>query len=176
MLSEGRELSIRGLYYYARELYYNARYPEAIVYFNKFLETGQGWVEDNITACSMLSKCYAELKDTHNTLFVLLKSFGYDTPRAEICCQLGYYYKDLCDYPKAIFWFELAGNLKKPETTWGFMEHDCWTYIPAIELCVCHYRLGNIEESIKYNDQAEQYKPDAAPVLYNKKLFTAMKK
>lgn len=40
----------RCLYYYARELYYHGRYGDAIAYFNKFLNTEMGWVEDNICA------------------------------------------------------------------------------------------------------------------------------
>jgi len=48
IIFRGIDLSTRGLYYYARELYYHGRYDDAIVYFNKFLDTGAGWVEDKI--------------------------------------------------------------------------------------------------------------------------------
>lgn len=70
-------LSPRGIYYYARELYYNEMYDEAIGYFTKFLNTEQGWIEDNIDACFILSICYKN-KNEKNMLNILLKSFEYD--------------------------------------------------------------------------------------------------
>lgn len=171
LISEGKCLSPRNLFYYARELYYNKRFDDAIIYFNKFIDSEKGWIEDIISACYDLSICYNAKNDKQNMLKSLLKSFEYDTPRAEICCQIGYYYFDKNDYDKAIFWYELATKLKMPKDGWGFILYDCWGYQPCIQICVCHYRLGNIKEAIKYNDMAAEYKPNDSSVLYNKKLF-----
>lgn len=176
MIAEGKPLSPRNLFYCAREYYHNADYDHAITYFNQFLDSGQGWVEDNISACFDLSKCYTAKNDWENVLKTLLRSFAYDTPRAEICCQIGYYFINIKEYEKAIFWFDLATKLKKPQTSWGFISHDYWDYIPCVELCVCYDRLGNISEAVKYNDSAAKYKPDDAAVLYNKKYFDSLKK
>lgn len=172
IISSGKPLSSRGTYYYARELYYNKKYDQAIEYFNKFLDGNDGWIEDNIGACYILSLCYQNINDNKNILKTLLRSFEYDTPRAEICCQLGYYYFTLSDYTKAIFWYKLASHLEKPTDNWGFILHDYWGYIPSIQLCVCYYKLGNISESIRYNNLASKYKPESAAVIYNKKYFS----
>ena len=174
MLSKGKELTPRGLYYYARELKDNGRYDEAIRYFSKFLDSGKGWLEDNITACSELAKCYSINNDSESSLKAMIRSFEYDTPRAEICCQIGYYYKNKETYSKALFWFDLATNLKKPENSWGFLDHDAWGYIPCVELSVCYDKLGNIEEAIKFHNKAAEYKPDAPSVLYNEKYFEGL--
>lgn len=171
VIASGTELSLRGIYYYARELYYNEKYNLAIDYFNKFLDDEGGWIEDKIFACSSLSVCYKNIKDKKNVLKTLLKSFEYDTPRAEICCQLGDYYFNLHDYKKAIFWYKLATQLETPTNIVGFQFHDCWGFIPNIQLCVCYYRLGNINEAIKYNEIAGEYKPLDACVKYNKNYF-----
>lgn len=171
ILAEGKNLSTRGIYYYARELYYNEKYDEAIKYFNEFLDNEKGWVEDNISACFELSKCYNYKNDKKDMIRVLLKSFEYDTPRAEICCQLGYYYFEKMDYEKAIFWYKMATELKKPVGSWGFFSHDCWGYIPCIQLCVCFDKMGNREAAIKYNDKAAEYKPEDPAVIYNKDYF-----
>lgn len=53
-ISKGMNLTPRGLYYYARELFYNREYDDAIKHFNKFLDTEEGWVEDNISSCYTL--------------------------------------------------------------------------------------------------------------------------
>ena len=175
MIAEDKPLSPRNLFYCAREYYHNADYDHAIEYFNKFLNSGQGWVEDNISACFDLSKCYNAKNDSENALKTLLRSFSFETPRAEICCQIGYYFSNIKKYDKAIFWFDLAARLKKPQNSWGFILHDYWDYIPYMELCVCHDRLGNIDEAVKYNDKAAKCKPDNAAVLYNKKYFDSIK-
>lgn len=101
----------------------------------------------------------------------LLKSFQYDNPRAEICCQLGYHYFDKCDYKKAIFWYELALKLEKPEQC-EFYIPDYWGYIPNIQLCVCYNKLNNLDEAIKFNEKAARYKPNSPAVLYNRKYFS----
>lgn len=176
MIAEGKELSPRSLCYFARELYYNANYDEAIRYFNQFLDSGKGWVEDCINACYDLSICYNHKDDQAKRLKTLLRSFEYDTPRAEICCGLGYYYIEKEDYKRAIFWFDLAAKLEKQEDTWGFKLHDCWGYLPNIQLCICHDKLGNIEQAIEYNNRAEEFKPGDPFVLSNKRYFDNLKK
>lgn len=175
ILSQGKELTPRGQYYYARELKDSCRYDDAIKYFNKFLDSEKGWTEDNIAACGELARCYSINNENRNSLRAMLRSFEFDTPRAEICCQIGYYYKNKEEYNQAIFWFELATNLKKPENGWGFINHDSWGYIPCIELSVCYDKLGNVEEAIKYNNKAAEYKPDNFAVLFNKKYFEGLK-
>ncbi len=171
LILQGRELTPRGLYYYARELKDNEKYVTAIEYFNKFLDSGLGWVEDNINACHELSRCYDAIGDYKKSLVSMLKSFEYDTPRAEICCQLGYHFKAVENYAQALFWFELATKLKKPKNCWGFIQDDYWGFIPNIELCVCYFKLGNIEEAVKCNNKAAEYKPQDPAVIYNKQYF-----
>lgn len=171
LLSEGKILTPRGLFYYARELYQNGIFDEAIKYFNEFLDTGKGWVEDNISACFDLSKCYNIIGDKKSMLKILLRSFEYDTPRAEICCNIATYYFENQDYNKAIFWYKLASELNKPANSWGFISHDYWGYIPNIQLCVCYDRLGKREEAIKYNDKAAEYKPNSPGVISNRSYF-----
>lgn len=171
LLSKGRGLSPRGLFYYARELYHNESYDEAIKYFNRFLDTEKGWVEDNINACFNLSVCYHAKNDKKNMLKALIKSFEYDNPRAEICCQLGYFYFEKRDYERAIFWYKLAAEIKEPKNGWGFISHDYFGYIPNIQLCVCYDKLGNIHEAIKYNNKAAEFKPNDPSIAHNKAYF-----
>lgn len=176
LVAAGKELSPRGLFYFGRELYYAARNGEAIHYFNAFLDSGLGWIEDNISACYMLSKCYFALNDPLKRLKSLLRSMEYDLPRAEACCELGYYYKQLTDYKKAMFWFELAMKLQKPLDNLGFHWHDYYDYIPSIELSVCCDKLGLLDEAIRYNELAGTFKPNNTSVEYNRKYFIGLKK
>ena len=171
LLAQGEELSPRGMYYYARELKDHARYTDAIKYFRLFLDGEQGWVEDKISACGELAKCCLSEKMPEEALLCMLRSFSYDTPRAEICCQIGYYFKGQRKYRQAAFWFELILGLDKKEYSLGFRWEDCRGYIPCIELAVCYDKLGEYEKAAKCNEMAADYKPDSQAVMLNKKYF-----
>ena len=174
-LATGEELSPRGLYYYARELKDHGRYGDAIVFFNRFLDTGQGWLEDNIVACRLLAECYRRQDMEDQQHLALVRSFRYDTPRAETCCDLGYLYKNKGDFERAVFWFHLAVNLEKPKHNWGFMEEDCWGFLPYLELAVCCDRLGQYELAASYNERAAWWKPEDPAVLHNRSYFESLK-
>jgi len=171
LIAEGKELSPRGMYYYARELKGHQRYADAIDWFSLFLDSGKGWAEDNITACGELAYCYLAENQHNKALLAMLRSFSYDTPRAEACCQIGSFFIDQGKYSQATFWFELVLKLKKDNDNWGFYQKDYWGYFPCIELAVCYDKLGEYEKAALFNEMAAQYKPDSFEVLHNKKYF-----
>ncbi|WP_242854421.1 glycosyltransferase family 2 protein [Oxobacter pfennigii] len=170
-LNKGEEFSPRDLYYYANELRDHGTFDKAAEFYEKFLNTGQGWVEDNIGACGKLADCYYNLKDRSRELMYTLKSFEYDSPRAEFCCRLGYYFLNLSKYREAIFWYKLASELEKPKESWGQMNHSCWTWLPHLQLCVCYDRLGEHELASRHNELAAQYIPDDPRIDFNRKYF-----
>ncbi|MCL2421499.1 MAG: glycosyltransferase family 2 protein, partial [Defluviitaleaceae bacterium] len=107
----GKPLTPRQQYYYARELKDHGMWADAAHHFKEFIDSKKGWVEDNIAACYNLSICYNALGDEKNQqkiLPILLKSFEYDAPRAEICSEIGYFYKRKNDYATALKWFKIA--------------------------------------------------------------------
>jgi len=175
ILADGEHLSPRGTYYFARELKDSLKFDEAICFFNRFLSSGQGWIEDNVAACMELATCYATKNLRKDQLLALTQSFIYDTPRAEACCALGYVWKEAGDFKRAAFWFRLATTLEKPENCWGFHHEDCWGYIPNIELAVCFDRLGNPQVAKHYNELASEYKPDDPAVKFNHNYFNSLK-
>ena len=172
-LNDGKKLSPRSTYYFARELKDHDRFIEAIYYFEQFLDSKLGWIEDNIASCFNLAFCYKTLGNNEKALTSLLRSFTYDSPRAEITCEIGYFYKSKNDFQKALEWFLLTTKLQKPSTL-GFVLNDYWNFIPNIELCVCYYKLGNIEKARYYNELASKYKPNSDAVLYNQKFFESL--
>lgn len=174
-LAEGKELSPRASYYFARELKDNGFIAEAAARFEDFLAEGKGWVEDNISAAQELAECYFALNENNKGLNVLFGSFLYDLPRSEICCRLGYYYKAQKDYQKALYWFEralLPMNEERPPRL-GFTRPECSGYIPAIECAVCLDALNDPAKAEQYNELAGQYKPGDPSVAYNKEYFAS---
>lgn len=173
LLQEGKPLSPRGAYYYARELKDNGRFEEAAQRFALFLESGLGWREDNIAACGELARCLLELGRREEAFLALARSFLYDVPRAELCCQIGYFFKEQREYARAAFWFENVLRLEKPAHSWGFIQHDAWDYIPSLECAVCYDRLGQLQRAALYNELAGSFKPDSPAVAQNRVYFEA---
>ena len=166
-LLEKGQLSPRGQYYYARELMDHGRDRAAIAAFESFLRGKKGWVEDNITACLEMGRCHFRLDEPDDGARAILRSFAYDTPRAEVCCELGYLAKRQNDYRKAAFWFDLVMHLERPQQGIGFVREDDWGYVPALEGCVCHYALGEMDLARKANARAENFKPQSRAVAHN---------
>jgi len=153
----GGSFTPRQLYYFARELKDHANWLKSSYYFEKFINSGAGWVEDIIAACFNLSICYRQLGSEHKIVPLLLKSFEYDAPRAEICCEIGYFYKRAHKYDVALKWFQIAANLDASDST-GFILQDYHGYIPNIESCVCCSLLKDFERARQFNERAASYK------------------
>ena len=161
----------RDLYYYANELLDHQRLQEAAEYYNKFLDTGKGWFEDNIAACGKLSDIHIILKDWDNAMKYSLQSFQYDEPRTESCCRMGFLFLNKNKFKQAAFWYKLATLLEKPAENMGFTNHACWTWLPHLQLCVCYDKLGLHQLAYEHNEIARSYIPHDKRVLYNKKYF-----
>lgn len=171
MKKENYKFSPRDIFYFARELYYNKRYKEAIKYFNEFIDSKDGWIENKISACIDLSNIYLELNDIENYFSSLLKSFKFDKPRAEICCKIGSYFLLNKDYIISSYWYTKALEDNYDIENGGFYIKDYYDFIPYINLCVCYYNLGDISKSKLYNELAGKIKPNNNIYLSNRILL-----
>lgn len=171
LIAEGHTLEPRQQFYYARELYYHKRYHEAIKLFEQFLKEQKGWIENNISACIDLANCYKQINQQQYALLSLYRSFLYDVPRGEVCCEIGNIFLARKQYKTAIFWFQTAASQKPDIATGGFFTTDCYDYIPYLQLCVCYDRLGDFKTAAMYNQKAKQCKPNDAAVLQNEIYF-----
>ncbi len=170
-IADGVLLSPRDQFYYGRELYYHKQYDSAKNMLQTFLKSGAGWVENNIEACKILSYCYAETGDYFAALSALTDAFYYDTPRAEICCEIGRMLMQLQKYSTAIFWYELALKLPRNDTSGGFLCEECYGFLPCIQLCVCYDKLGEHETAKAYNERAGKIRPTSPAYLHNLEYF-----
>ena len=173
-LEAGKELEPRQQFYYGRELYYHHRWEEALEVFEAFLEEGRGWVENNIDACCHCAYCHKELGRGQAALAALLRTFTYDRPRAEVCCDIGLWFFQREQYRQAAYWYALALTCARDDRRGGFVSPDCYGYLPCIQLCVCHSRLGGLQRAEMFNELAALYKPDSPAVLHNRAIFQAL--
>ncbi len=176
MKKSGHKFSPRETFYFARELYYNKKYKEAIKYFNKFLKSKEAWIENKISACIDLSNIYYDLKDYDMYLEILFKSFKYDRPRAEVCCKIGNFFLLNSNYNIAIYWYTKALEDTYDISSGGFFSKDYYDFIPYINLCVCYYYEKNIPKSIMYNELAGKVKPNDKSYISNKNFLKTINK
>lgn len=171
LLEQGKNLDPREQFYYARELYYHEQYQKAIAVFEQFLDEKQGWVENCIDACEMMGYCYELLGEEEQALRSYFRSFIYDLPRAELCCDIGKHYFDRYQYKQAIYWYQRALACSRNDTSGAFVRIDCYGYIPWLQLCVCYYRMGDIQEAVHCNEQAASIKPNSEAIRQNREFF-----
>ena len=169
-LKKGETFTPRDLFYYANELKDHGTYQKAILYYDEFLATRKGWVEDEIRACIYMADCYRNLYSPHKEREALARSIQYDVPRPEVSCRFGDYYKNNNQFKKAAIWYELALR-KDTDDDHGFNLAMYSTWYPHLQLCVCHWQLGDLERAAEHNALAKTYRPDDPRVIYNEKIF-----
>ncbi len=170
-LAAGKELEPRQRFYYGRELFYHRRWEEALAVFEQFLAEGAGWVENNIDACCHCAHCHRELGHDQSALEALFRSFLYDCPRAEVCCEIGLWFLQREQHQQAAYWYTLALTCSRDDRRGGFVSPDCYGYLPCIQLCVCYSRLGDQKRAIAFNELAAAFKPDSPSILHNRAFF-----
>lgn len=172
MLSQGEALEPRHQFYYARELYYHQRWSDAVRAFEHFLKEPQGWSENKIDTCLHLSCCYSRLKQPKQAMNALFESFVYDAPRAELCCEIGRLKMEEEKYREAAYWYTSALSLRPDERSGAFVRKDCYGFLPAIQLCVCYDKLGEIKRAYYYHKKARRIKPEDEAVKQNQAYFS----
>lgn len=175
MLAQGRRLTPREQFYYGRELYYHGLYAQAEDELLAFLDREGAFVENKIDACRQLSYCYQAENRPMEALDALFRSFRYDEPRAETCCEIGKRFMEAAAYPQAVYWYKQALSARRRDHSGAFVLPDCYGYLPAIQLCVCYERMGNRVLAEEFNERAGQYKPTDPSYLHNKEYFARQK-
>lgn len=162
----------RDIFYFANELFDHGKYNEAIEEYEDFLSRNDSWVEDKKTAAFNLYQCYYNLSMKEKILPLLFSSFLYDTPRADICCGIALTYLESKNYKQAIFWYKTALTCIPDESYMGFNNKNFYTFIPAIQLCVCYCNIGDYNTALFYNEVASIYKVNSEITNNNKQYIT----
>ena len=167
---KNRTLSPREQYYYGRELYDHKRYKKCIRVLDNFINSKQGWVENIIDACYIISNCYLQLNLPEKHIEYLYKTFNYSTPRPNICCKIGDYFFNNKNYILSEYWYLLSLSLINKTKDYGFMEYIYNGYYQYLQLCVVYFKLGKIKKSEFYNNLADKCF-STETTRYNKKFF-----
>jgi glycosyltransferase involved in cell wall biosynthesis len=169
-LNNGEDFTPRDLFYYANELKDHAQFQKAISYYQEFLDTKNGWIEDEIRACINIAICYRNLGNLEKEIESLCMSIIYDIPRPEVSCRLGDIYMENKSFKKAIIWYNLALEIEA-NNNHGFKQEAYSTWYPHLQLCVCYWEIGDLERSVEHNNEAKVYRPNDPTVKNNEEFF-----
>ncbi|WP_235929820.1 tetratricopeptide repeat-containing glycosyltransferase family 2 protein [Chengkuizengella marina] len=173
-IEEGKKLTARDVLHYANECFDHKKHSEAIEWYQKFLKEDSDNVDERIYAYLKLVDCYIHFQQYDEALKYGLHTFQLDTPRAEVCCRLGYIYEFKKEIEKAITWYKIATVIDIPDQS-VYVQQPCYTWLPHVQICACYMSLGNLEKAKKHNDIAAKYIPNSSYVTNNDKIIEEMK-
>lgn len=171
---KGEPFSPRDLYYFANELRDHQLYEEACKYYDQFLDTGKGWIEDNFQACLKLAECYERQGKPQEQLKALLRTLQYDRPRAQFCYRIGYYFHQKDQFKEAEYWYQQAidrFDLAAARASLGMTNIAEGTWLPHLQLVLCYDKQGKYKEAHYHNELALNYSPAHPSMLYNRNYF-----
>ena len=173
MKEAGEPFHARDLFYYARELYYHRRYEEAVGCFLFFLEQKDAFCENQVDACRFTAYCLYALGREEKALSYLYRGLRYRTPGGELCCVIGKIFAARHNWELAAFWYVAALHAPK-KTAGGFVQEECYGYVPCIQLSVCYDRMGEKKKAYECHKMAGKYKPYGREYRKNEEYFRNM--
>lgn len=168
--SEHVPFTVRDILYYAKELYWNNRYGEAIVEIDNYFACQSRWVEDDIQISIIKASCFEALHrndDALSTLASAIVSYGMNPRLVYNAAMLCYNMKK---YNQAIMYYQaIISNICKPSVyfadSYDFMFHS------LIWLSCAYWNLGRKEIGKQFHEKAKELQPNNEIVLNNNKFF-----
>lgn len=172
-VNNGKSLSPRDKYYYARELFFHGRYNDAAREFEEFL-AGDGFYVNKIDGCVMLAEACSISGAPELALTAATRSFSFGPPTGEACCKIGELYFGKGDYRTAAFWYGCALKIKPNADDGAFVNLDMYGFVPLVWLSVCYDRLGERDKAFRYHCRARKLRPDHPSIVANEKYFESL--
>jgi glycosyltransferase involved in cell wall biosynthesis len=140
---------------YARELYIAGEekdFAEAFDYFEGFAENEECTERERKIYECVLAKCSRLSKDFNGLMKYSLRNIADGKGTAEICYELGEYFKEIGDYKEATIWYYNAAY----ETECELNIHYAGDY-PLKRLAECYRILGNREQEDAFQALSEAW-------------------
>ena len=169
-LQSGEPMAPRDRYYYARELQSAGETARAEQAFAAFLAQG-GWIENRIDACVQRGACLRRLGRLQEAKRSCFEAMLTGSPRAEAMCALAACYLEEGALEAAAVWYRAALLCRMPEEGGAFVSPDAYGYVPLMQLCMIHDRLGQTRLASQMNEQALLLHPGDAAALANRAYF-----
>ncbi len=165
-----KSLSKRDKYYCAKEYFYNGYYKTAIVRLKQFLNEGD-FLPNVYDAYITLYLCYKNLASERvDILFDCMKKCPVTS---ELLCLIGDYFLGVCEMEKAIDFYKFAIDCEKPKDSLYFIKNEYYYLLPLLRLVYAFYKVGDIENALKYHKVCLKKYPLDKRTAYNQEFFKA---
>ncbi|PQQ47700.1 tetratricopeptide repeat-containing glycosyltransferase family 2 protein [Bacillus thuringiensis] len=160
------KMNLQDMFHYARELHSHKQYRQAIEFYSKCLESKEIQLPHRLFVMHKLASCYYLIGNFEKEKEITLHSLEYDFPQPEFCCRLGEMFIKKEQFPQAIFWYKQALESSKSNSIF-IEQHPFRTWLPHKQLALCHYHLGNYQNSLQHNNEILKYLPNDKEALNN---------
>ena len=152
----------RNAFYYARELYFYAKYDESIKEFKRHLKLPTAvWAPERAASMRYLAKMEPEHRESW-----LLQAVAQAPGRRESLVELAKHYYQLEDWDKCRnFAVQACAIETKP------LEYLCedfaWGELPWDLAAIASFKTGSYEEAVNYNQRAMEINPSETRLAVN---------
>jgi glycosyltransferase involved in cell wall biosynthesis len=141
---------------YARELFIAGEvkdFDEAFDYFRGIADRAEGNEQERKIYECVLARCYRLHGDFTGFMKYCLHNIADHKASAEVCYELGEYYRELGDNQEAIIWYYNAAY----ETECELNIHYAGDY-PLLKLSECYHNIGDNEQEQAYRALYESWR------------------
>lgn len=163
-----RGMSMKEVYDYAKELFENEVYEEALYFLNQYLLEDE--IDEQMDAYSKINAYRMRYMATYlqddlvGSRIACFAIFEQHLPCAQECCFLGQTFMDESRGEEAIFWYELALSFAE----------EAWLLEPYLQLVVCYYKKGELDKAYGYHQEVQLLMPENETVIYNNNFFSSL--
>lgn len=164
--------STRNIYYLAKEYLDFGRHDESIHYFQEFIKRPDAYWEDIYYSHFKMALCYLNKDNEAKFKEHIFESIKIEERWAEPYYHLGLFYMNRKQWDKAIHWYKLASNVKRPAGLLTSYQPEYYTWLPKLNLCVCYNAIGDLEKAYECNKEVLKYRPKDIRALNNEKILS----
>ncbi len=168
-----KDPSSRNLYYLGKEYIDFNRIDEAINNLLKFLESPGAFWENVFQAHYKLANCYLIKEDEEKFIYHIFESIKLEDRQAEPFYFLGLFYMNKQKWQRATRWFDVCLQMERPKDLLSPYQPEYYTWLPALNACVCYNATGEIQKAYDRNQKVIQYRPKDPRAINNEKILVA---
>lgn len=169
-LKENVKFTTRDILYFAKELYWNGYYSDALPWFNKYFEQTDTWVEDCIEATRMKAETMEHLGMVDEMIELLAQSIVKYGMNKRLLYNCGLALYNAKKYKEATMYFLAIVNGLGTESLY-FNENLDFTFLSLVWLSCCYWYSGEKVTGKRFHELAKAMQPDSQTVITNEQFF-----
>lgn len=170
-MQEKVPFTTRDILYFAKELYWNSDFSNALLWFDKFFEQKDTWVEDCIEAARMKSDILEKTGKVDEEIEFLSQAIVKYGMNKRLVYNCGYALYTVKKYREASMYFLAIVNGLGVDSLF-FTENYDFTFPSLVWLSCCYWYNGEKLTGKRFHELAKAMRPDSQTIINNEKFFS----